>query len=113
MTATFGRRPAAPKPVGNADIPSLLKQLSELSAGDQSVLREGAARPHSEMTTTPDSPNDRLWSQMEALGWMISRVHEIAVPNGPTIRLKMFAITDAGRARIAELLSSVSRAGST
>jgi hypothetical protein len=40
---------------------------------------------------------------------MVSRVQEHALPNGPTVRLKVFSITEEGRAPIAELVAHVAR----
>jgi hypothetical protein len=61
MSATFGRRQVVPQPGGDADVPSLIKQLNELSAGDLSVLREGAAR-------LGRAPITELLSRMSGLG---------------------------------------------
>ena len=48
--------------------------MRELSAADLSILQAVEESIDVEdtlkITTTPDSPNDRLWSEMAKLGWM-------------------------------------------
>ena len=85
------------------------QKLRALSAGDRSVLEASLARLPSDdgrfLGTTPDSLNDRLWSDFVALGWM--RVHQEPQPKHP---LKTFEITSEGVPKLTRLLSELNAA---
>jgi hypothetical protein len=52
------------------DFQLLLQRMRTMSAGDLSVLHASLERPESVMITPVGSPNDILWSEMAAFGWM-------------------------------------------
>lgn len=80
------------------DINQLEQRLRALGPGDRSVIIHSATNPGSVMTTSPGSPNDSLWSEMEKVGWT-KQVDVFAKPgeNNPLAGLlRTFALTDSG-----------------
>jgi hypothetical protein len=57
------------------------------------------------LTTTPGSNNDRLWSEMVALGWM-----NAADPLGVPLRTKVYVINPAAQDEIKGFLADNARA---
>jgi hypothetical protein len=80
-----------------------------MTAGDLSILRAaleelGRERP-TLLTTSPGSPNDRLWSAMVALGWMrAAEPPDIPVPS------RLYVVDPAAKDRISDFLAENSRA---
>ncbi len=90
---------------------SLLQRMMNMTPGDISVLEAASKRaetdPDARMVTDPGSNNDKLWSAMEELGWMIGRDEElIPNPSGDPLIFRIFRITEQGRQPIAALLDA-------
>jgi hypothetical protein len=87
---------------------SVLTRMRELSAADLSILeavvgtldREDTVR----LTTTPGSANDRLWSEMTALGWM-STDAPLEVP----VDTKVFVVHASAKEPLNTLLLDLKR----
>jgi hypothetical protein len=77
-----------------ADLSILHAVLTELSPDRPTML-----------TTTPGSNNDRLWSEMVALGWM-SAADPLDVP----VRSKVYVVNPAAQDEIREFLADTARA---
>jgi hypothetical protein len=86
----------------------LLGVLQRLSAGDRSVLAATLETPGSQIATVRGSPNDVLWSKLVELGFASEMVLDIELPPGlKHIQPRSFALTDAGRSALAELLPTL------
>jgi hypothetical protein len=81
----------------------------ELTAADLSILKAALADVTPErptlLTTTPGSNNDRLWSEMVAMGWM-SRAPQLDVP----VPSQVYAVNFAACDRISEFLADLAHA---
>jgi hypothetical protein len=77
-----------------ADLSILQAALTELSPDRPTML-----------TTTPGSNNDKLWSEMVALGWM-SAAEPLDVP----VRSKVYVVNAAAQDEIREFLADTARA---
>jgi hypothetical protein len=77
-----------------ADLSILQAALAELSPDRPTML-----------TTTPGSNNDRLWSEMIALGWM-----NAGDPLDIPVRTKVYLVNPAAQAEIREFLADIARA---
>ncbi len=89
------------------DLLQLEQRLRSLGAGDRSVIEAAASRPGSVMTTSPGSPNDALWSEMEKAGWT-KRVNPFeGSPNAKELAalLRSFALTEDGAKAVAVALA--------
>jgi hypothetical protein len=87
---------------------NVLAQMRQLSAADFSVLNAAVQALDEQdsvrVTTTPDSANDRLWSQFAALG-MMSLDPPLDVPVGN----RLFVIYAAAKEQLRELVETVQR----
>ncbi len=89
---------------------SVLARLRELSPADLSILDaviDSLASGQSvQVTTTPDSANDRLWSELAtlALGWMTTDA-----PLDVPVENKLFTVRASAREPLAELLTDLKR----
>ena len=92
-----------------AQLQALLQRMREMSAADISVLYASAQTPGSSMTTAPGSPNESLWSEMVALGWMTRRDEDLELPGGLRLPMKIYAISPEGLEPILNLLSALSK----
>jgi hypothetical protein len=80
------------------DLLQLEQRLRSLGPGDRSVIEAAVSKPGSVMTTSPGSPNDLLWSEMEKAGWT-KRVNPFeGSPNAKELAalLRSFALTEDG-----------------
>jgi hypothetical protein len=83
----------------------LLGVLGRLSAADRSVLAATLETPDSQIATVRGSPNDVLWSKLVELGFAREMVLDLELPPQlKHIQPRSFALTDAGRSALAELL---------
>ena len=86
-------------------IDQLAIRLGTLGAGDRSVIVYSASNPKSIMTTSPGTPNDALWSEMETAGWT-KRVNAFAdMPPEVAKLLRGFELTEAGAAAVKAALA--------
>src|SRR5579862_8137796 len=92
-----------------AQMDTLLQRMRGMSPADISVLAASSQTPESSMTTAPGSPNEALWSEMVALGWMTRREEELELPGRAPLVMKIYAITPAGVEPILNLLSLLSQ----
>jgi hypothetical protein len=92
-----------------AQIEALLKRMRGMSAADISVLEASTETPESSMTTAPGSPNELLWSEMAALGWMNRRDEDLELPGGARFPMKIYTISPEGLQSILNLLSTLSK----
>ena len=90
-----------------AQIDALLRRMREMSAADISVLEASAQTPGSNMTTSPGSPNEILWSEMVGLGWMESRDEMLELPEGARFLIRIYSISPEGLEPIRNLLSAL------
>jgi hypothetical protein len=88
-----------------AQTEALLRRMRQMSAGDLSMLEAAVNTPDSNMATGPGSPNEALWSEMAALGWIVTRDEELDIPGGIRFPMRIYSITPEGRQPIAGLLS--------
>jgi hypothetical protein len=82
--------------------PDVAPLVAALSAGDRSVLDAAVARDNADLMTTEGSANFALWSAFAAKGWMTLKEDPQGGPIG--LKLKTFALTDAGRQAIPGML---------
>jgi len=83
----------------------LLGVLQRLSAADRSVLAATLETPGSQIATVRGSANDLLWSKLVELGFAREMVLDLELPPQlKHIQPRSFALTDAGRTALAELL---------
>lgn len=77
--------------------------------GDLSILQAALTELHPErptlLTTSPGSNNDKLWSQMVALGWM-----NAAEPLDVPVSSKVYAVNPAAQDEIRGFLAENARA---
>lgn len=92
-----------------AQIEALLERMREMSAADLSVLETSTETPGSSMTTAPGSPNELLWSEMVALGWMNRRDEDLELPGGARFPMKIYTISPEGLQPILNLLSILTK----
>jgi hypothetical protein len=90
---------------------SLLQRMINMTAGDISVLeaasKQAETDPNARMVTDPGSNNDKLWTQMGELGWMIGQDEELVLnPSRDPLIVRSFRITEQGRQPIATLLDA-------
>jgi len=86
----------------------LVELLRRLNASDMSVLEATLHTPDSQIATVTNSANDVLWSKMSELGLAREMTLELDMP--PQLRTfqpKSFALTEAGRTALPELLKRV------
>lgn len=90
------------------DFGALLELLQQLSPSDRSTLQAAVDTPHSQIATVENSPNDVLWSRMVEFGLATEMTLDIDIPAAlRNFRPKSFALTDAGRQVVIELLKLV------
>jgi hypothetical protein len=87
----------------------LLARMRGMSAADLSVLDASVHTPDSNMTTSPGSPNQALWSEMVELGWMNKKEDAIDLPGGTRFTMTVYSIRPEGLEPILSLLSSLSK----
>jgi hypothetical protein len=85
---------AAARTATPADLSILQAALAELRPDRPTML-----------TTTPGSNNDKLWSEMVALGWMSA-----AAPLDVPVRSKVYVVNPAAQDEIREFLADTARA---
>jgi hypothetical protein len=91
------------------DAAQLEERLRKLGPGDLSVITASASKPGSAMTTSPGSPNDALWSDMEKVGWT-KRVSPFeGTPNAKELGalLRMFELTEEGAKAVVSALARI------
>jgi hypothetical protein len=88
-----------------AQVNALLRRMREMSAADISVLEASVNTPDSNVTTAPGSPNEKLWSEMEALGWMVKRNEELELGGGMRFPMAIYSFTTEGRLAVSSLLA--------
>ncbi len=86
---------------------ALLERMRGMSAADLSVLDAAAHTPDSNMTTSPGSPNEVLWSAMVELGWMNKKEDGLDLPGGARFTMNLYSIRPEGLQPILSLLSAV------
>ena len=79
------------------DFPELVQALAALGPGDISVNEAAAARPGSAMLTSAGSPNDLLWSKMEAAGG----ARRVTFDDAPIADARAFQFTEGGAIAVA------------
>jgi len=95
--------------VTQVQIEALRQRMRKMSAADISVLQASAQTLESSMTTAPGSPNEHLWSEMVALGWMSRRSELLELPEGARFLVNIYTISPEGLEPILNLLSSLSK----
>jgi hypothetical protein len=98
-----------PAQVSAFDAAQLEERLRKLGPGDLSVIAASASKPGSAMTTSPGSPNDALWSDMEKVGWT-KRVNPFeGTPNAKELGalLRMFELTEEGAKAVVTALARI------
>jgi len=88
---------------------ALLERMRGMSAADISVLEAAAHTPESNMTTSPGSSNELLWSAMVELGWMDKKEDALDLPGGARFAMSLYAIRPEGIDPILSLLSAVAK----
>jgi hypothetical protein len=88
---------------------ALLARMRGMSAADLSVLDASAHTPDSNMTTSPGSPNQALWSEMVKIGWMNEKEDAIGLPGGTRFTMTVYSIRPEGLEPILSLLSHLSK----
>jgi len=88
-------------------VEGLLTRMRKMSAADLSVLAACTQTPESGMTTAPDSPNEVLWSEMVALGWMTVKDDELELTEGFLFPMKIYNIRPEGLEPISNLLAAL------
>lgn len=92
----------------DAGTQELVQLMQRLSPGERSVLIATLETRDSQIATVSNTPNERLWSKMVELGLAQEMPLEIDLP--PVLRHvqpRSFALTELGRAKIAELLPAL------
>jgi hypothetical protein len=85
--------------------PSLLDQLRRLKPSELSVLRATLDTPGSQIATVAGTANDAFWTTMVERGFAKEMTLEIGPIEGlPDFRPRSFALTEHGRAVVADLL---------
>ena len=88
---------------------TLLSIARSMTAGDLSILQAALEELSPEqltyLTTTPGSNNDKLWSEMVALGWM-----NTAEPLNVPVQNKLYVINPAAKEQIRGFLAENARA---
>ena len=91
--------------------------MRKISPGDFSILwsvmDRRTGRPDSndtyQMVTISGTPNDILWSEMVALGWMAVKEEDLPLlPDKPALKSKRFSILPDGWQPISELVTAES-----
>jgi len=86
----------------------LERLLRRLSPADRSVLAATVETPDSQIATVRDTANDVLWSRLGELGLARELVLDIDLPPASKhIQPRSYALTAAGRAAIAEVLTGL------
>jgi hypothetical protein len=97
--------------VGSFDVTQLEIRLRALSPGDRSVIEAASSKPGNLMSTSPGSPNDLLWSDMEKVGWTKrTTLSGQPVETDPLANvLRVYALTEEGMKSVQAALARLRR----
>jgi hypothetical protein len=90
---------------------ALLSAFLDTSPGDRSLLELALQRPElrqASLTTSPNTMNFRVWSQMALQGWL-TQEPDTSLPEAPDVVMKHFSVTEEGRATLPEFLAEFKR----